>query len=122
MAAIARPLAQPDDSVSPGVTQSRLETILKVVAGVHNSVDERFALVQEAIDQVTDIGQVKVAVSEEVRDVVQEQLKVTVQGEIAHAIGEEVKRTVQQRASEVVCREVTQVVQQVDLCMGFLLP
>lgn len=45
---------------------------MKPVAGVHDSVDERFALVQGAIDQVPDIGQVKVAVSEEVRDMVQE--------------------------------------------------
>jgi len=152
MAATARPLPQPDDSVSPGATrrlgrsrasrteidyrklhrgtltkerissqgadkssdvqESRLETILKAIAGVHDSVDERFALVQEAIDQVPDVGQVKEAVAQEVREVVQEQLKVTVQQEIVHAIGEEVKRTVQQQVSEVVRREVTQVVQQ----------
>jgi hypothetical protein len=79
---------------------------------VHDSVDERLALVQNAIDQVPDIEQVKEAVSKEVRDVVQEQLKVTVQHEIVHAIGEEVKRTVRQQVSEVVRWEVTQVVQQ----------
>jgi hypothetical protein len=95
MAATTRPLPQPDDSASPGVTrpgrsrasrteidyrklyrgtlakerilsqgadkcsdvqESRLETILKAIAGVHDSVDERLALVQEAIDQVPDIG------------------------------------------------------------------
>lgn len=151
MAAAARPLPQPDDSASPGVTrlgrsrasrteidykklhrgtlareripsqgadksndvqESRLETILKAIAGVHDSVDERLALVQEAIDQVPDVGQVKEAVAEEVKEVVQKQLKATVQHEIVHAIGQEVKRTVQEQVSEVVRREVTQVVQQ----------
>ena len=150
MAATARPLPQPDDSASPGVTrlgrsrasrtaidykrlhrgtlareripsqstdkssdvqESRLETILKAIAGVHDSVDERFALVQEAIDQVPDVSQVKEAVADEVKDVVQEQLKVTVRREIVHAIGEEVKRTVQQQVSEVVRREIRSVVQ-----------
>ena len=125
MAATARPLPQPDDNASPGVTrlgrsrasrveidyrklhrgtlarerissqgadktsdaqESRLETILKAIAGVHDSVDERFALVQEAIDQVPDVGQVKEAVSDEV------------------------KRTVQQQVSEVVRREIRSVV------------
>jgi len=97
---------------SSDVQESRLETILKAIAGVHDSVDERFTLVQDAIDQVPDIEQVKEAVSEEVREVVQEQMKVTVQHEIVHAIGEEVRRTVRQQVSEVVRREVTQVVQQ----------
>lgn len=80
------------------------------IAGVHDSVDERLALVQDAIDQVPDIGQVKDAVSEEVSDVVQVQLTVTVQREIVHAIGDEVKRTVQQQVSEVVRWEVKSVV------------
>jgi len=150
MAAAARPLPQPDDSASPGVTrlgrsrasrtaidykrlhrgtlareripsqstdkssdvqESRLETILKAIAGVHDSVDERFALVQEAIDQVPDVSQVKEAVADEVKDVVQEQLKATVQREIVHAIGEEVKRTVQQQVSEVVRREIRSAMQ-----------
>ena len=44
-----------------------------------------------AIDQVPDNRQVKEAVSEEVRDVCQEQLRVNVQREIVHAIREEVK-------------------------------
>lgn len=47
----------------------------------------------------------KEAVSEAVKDVVQEH-------ELAHAIGEEVKRTVRQQVNEVVRREVTQVVQR----------
>ena len=150
MAATARPLPQPGDSASSGVTrlshprasrteidyrklhrgtlarerllsqsadkssdvqESRLETILKDIAGVHGSVDERFALVQEAVDQVPDIGQVKEAIADEVRDVVQEQLKVTVQREIVQAIGEEVKRTVQQKVSEVVRWEIRSVAQ-----------
>ena len=91
--------------------ESRLESILKAIAGVHDSVDERFALLQGAIDQVPDVGQVKEAVSEEVKDVVQEQLKVTVQKEIVHVIGDEVKRVVQQQVGEVVRREVKSVVQ-----------
>ena len=91
--------------------ESRLETILKAIAGVHDSVDQRFGVLQGAIDQVPDIEQVKEAVSEEVKEVVQEQLKVTVQKEIVHAIGDEVKRAVQQQVGEVVCREVKSVVQ-----------
>lgn len=58
---------------------------------MHDSVDERLALVQEATDQVPDVGQVKEAVSDEVRDVVQEQLKATVQREIVHAMGKRSK-------------------------------
>ena len=78
---------------------------------MHDSVDERLALVQEAIDQVPDVSQVKEAVADEVKDVVQGQLKVTVRREIVHAIGEEVKRTVQQQVSEVMRREIRSVVQ-----------
>jgi hypothetical protein len=81
---------------SSDVQESRLETILKAIAGVHDSVDKRLALVQDAIGQVLNIEQVKEAVSEEMRDVVREQMKVTVQHEIVHAIGEEVIRTVRQ--------------------------
>jgi hypothetical protein len=88
-----------------------MEMILKAIAGVHDSVDERFALLQEAIDQVPDVGQVKEAVSEEVKDAVQEQLNVTVQKEIVHVVGDEVKRVVQQQVGEVVRREVKSVVQ-----------
>lgn len=69
---------------------SQLNTILKAIADVRESVDERFALVQEAITGVPHVGHVKDTVSEEVRDVVQEQLKVTIQREIVDAIGEEV--------------------------------
>ncbi|KAF4546909.1 Hypothetical protein D9617_102g071680 [Elsinoe fawcettii] len=79
--------------------------ILKAIAGVHDSVDERLAL-------APDIGQVRDAVSEEVKEVVQEQLKVTVQKEIGHIIGDEVKRAVQQQVGEVVRCEVAAVVQQ----------
>lgn len=85
--------------------------ILKAIASVHDSVDERLALVQEAIDQVPDIAQVKEAVSEEVKEGVQEQLQVTVQKEIVHVIGDEVKRVVQQQVGEVVRREVKSAVQ-----------
>lgn len=96
---------------SSDVQESRLEIILKAIAGVHDSVDERLALVQEAIDQVPGIEQVKEAVSEEVKEVVQEQLKATVQKEIVHVIGDEVKRVVQKQVGEVVRREVKSVVQ-----------
>lgn len=57
---------------SSETSESRLDTVLKGIAGVRESVDGRFALVQEAIEQVPDIGQVKETVSEEVRDLVQE--------------------------------------------------
>jgi hypothetical protein len=90
---------------SSDVQEFRLETIIMAIAGVYDSVDERRALVQDAIDQVPDIEQVKEAVSEEVRDVVQEQMKVTVQHEIVHAIGEEVRRTVRQQVTEIVRSE-----------------
>ncbi|KAI7713817.1 hypothetical protein KC353_g7264, partial [Hortaea werneckii] len=93
-------------------SESRLDVVLKAISGVRESVDERFALVQEAIEQVPDIGQVKEIVSEEVRDIVQEQLKVTVQREIVDVIRNEVKSAVQQQVSEVVRREVKEVVQQ----------
>lgn len=63
----------------------RLDTVLKAIAGMRDSVDERFALVQEAIEHVPDISQVKEIVSEEVRDIVQELLKITVQREIVEA-------------------------------------
>jgi len=102
--------SQPADK-SSDIQEPRLETILKAIACVHDSVDERLALVRDAIDQVPDIEQVEEAVSEEVKDVVQEQLKVTVQHEFVHAVGE-AKRTVRQQVSKVVRREVTQVVQQ----------
>lgn len=41
---------------SSETSESRLDTILKAIAGLRESVDERFALVQDAIKQVTDIG------------------------------------------------------------------
>ncbi|KAI6824489.1 hypothetical protein KC343_g180 [Hortaea werneckii] len=97
---------------SSETSESRLDTVLKAIAGVRESVDERIALVQEAIEQVPDIGQVKETVSEEVRDIVQEQWKATVQREIVEAIRDEVKSAVQQQVSGVVRREVKEVVQQ----------
>jgi hypothetical protein len=53
-----RTLSQGADKGSDA-QKSRLETILKAVAGVHDSVGERFALVQGATDQVPNIGQVR---------------------------------------------------------------
>lgn len=55
---------------SSGAQESQLNTILKVVAGVRESVDERFALVQEAIAEISDIGQIRGTISEELSNVV----------------------------------------------------
>jgi hypothetical protein len=85
---------------------------LKAVAGVRESVDERFALVQDAIADKSDIEQIKKTISEELSHAVQEQLKVTVRREIVNAIREKVTRTVQQQVSEVVCREVKSIMQR----------
>jgi len=93
------------------IQEPRLEIILKAITGMHDSVDERLALLEGPIDQVPDVGQVKEAVSEEVKDAVQVQLNVIVQKEIVHVIGDEVKRVVQQQVGEVVRREVKSVVQ-----------
>jgi hypothetical protein len=91
---------------------------------VHDSVDERLALVQEAIDQVPDIGQVKEAVSEEVREAVQEQLtqqvsevvrcevKSVVQHVVMNIVGEKVAAIVQQQVTSVIKQQVTAIVQQ----------
>jgi hypothetical protein len=96
---------------SSATQESQLNTILKAFAGVRESVDERFALVQEAISDKSDIEQIKKTISEELSLAVQERLKVTVQREIVSAIREEVTRTVQQQVSEVVRREVKSIVQ-----------
>jgi hypothetical protein len=96
---------------SSGAQESQLNTILEAVAGVRESVDERFALMQEAIADRSDIEQIRATISEELSQAVQERLKVTVQREIVNAIREEVTRTVQQQVSEVVRREVKSVVQ-----------
>lgn len=90
---------------SSETSESRLDTVLKAIAGVRESVDERFALVQDTV------GQVKERVSEEVGNVVQEQLRATVQREIVDAVSQEVKRTVQEQVSEVVHREMKTVIQ-----------
>lgn len=90
---------------SSETSESRLDTVLKAIAGVRESVDERFALVQDTV------GQVKERVSEEVGNVVQEQLRATVQRGIVDAVSQEVKRTVQEQVSEVVHREMKTVIQ-----------
>jgi len=100
--------------------ESRLETILKAIAGVHDSVDERFTLVQEAIDQVPDVGQVKEAVSEEVKRTVQQQVgevvcrevRSVVQHEIMDTVGEKVAAIVQQQIAGTIKQQVTTIVQQ----------
>jgi hypothetical protein len=69
-----------------GTSESQLNTILQAIAGVRESVDERFALVQEAITEVPDIGQMKGTISEEVRDNVREHLKNAIQREVVEAI------------------------------------
>jgi hypothetical protein len=96
---------------SSGTQEAQLNTILKAVAGVRESVDERFALMQEAFADRSDMEQIRATISEELSHAVQERLKVTVQREIVNAIREEVTRTVQQQVSEVVRREVKSIVQ-----------
>jgi hypothetical protein len=96
---------------SSGTQEAQLDTILKAVAGVRESVDERFALMQEAIADRSDIEQIRATKSEELSHAVREGLKVTVQREIVSAIREEVTRTVRQQMSEVVRREVKNIVQ-----------
>jgi hypothetical protein len=96
---------------SGGAQESQLNTILKAVASVRESVDERFALVQEAVAEISDTGQIRETISEELSSVVQDRPKVIVQREIVNAIREEMTRTVQQQVSEVVRREVGSVVQ-----------
>jgi hypothetical protein len=92
---------------SSGDQESQLNTILKAVAGVRESVDNRFALVQEAIVDKSDIKQIRKTISEELGSAVQDRLKVTVQREIVDVIRDEVTRTVQRQVSEVVRREVS---------------
>jgi hypothetical protein len=92
---------------SSGDQESQLNTVLKAVAGVRESVDNRFALIQEAIVDKSDIKQNRKTISEELGSAVQDRLKVTVQREIVNVIRDEVTRTVQQQVSEVVRREVS---------------
>jgi hypothetical protein len=87
---------------SSATQESQLNTILNAVAGVCESVDGRFTLVQEAIADKPDIEQIKKTISEELSHAVQERLKVTIQQKMVSAIREEVTRTVQQQVSEVV--------------------
>jgi hypothetical protein len=96
---------------SGGAQESQLNTILKDVASVRESVDERFALVQKPVAEISDIGQIRETISKELSSVVQDRPKVIVQREIVKAIREIMTRTVQQQVSEVVCREVGSVVQ-----------
>jgi hypothetical protein len=58
--------------------ESQLNMISKAVAGVRESVDERFALMQKAIADRSDIEQIRETISEELGHSVQERLKVTV--------------------------------------------
>lgn len=59
---------------------------------MRESFDECFALVQESLAEISDIGQIRETTSEELSNVVQERLKVTVLREIVTAIREEVTR------------------------------
>jgi hypothetical protein len=141
MAATTRPLPQPGDSASPGVTrlgrsrasrteihyrklhrgilarkrvlsqgadkssdiqESLLETILEAIAGVRDSVDERFALVQEAIDQVPDVGQIKEAVLDEVKRMAQQQVGDVVRREVRSVIQHEIMNTVGEKVAAIV--------------------
>ena len=93
-------------------SESRLDTVLRAIAGVRESVDERLALMQEAITERSDIEQVKETISDELRNVVQERLKMTVQRTIVDAIRDEVAKTVQQQVGEAVRGEVKNAVEQ----------
>jgi hypothetical protein len=55
---------------SSGAQESPLNTILKAVAGVRESVDERFALMKEAIADRSDIEQIRASISEELSSAV----------------------------------------------------
>ncbi|KAF2716901.1 hypothetical protein K431DRAFT_307402 [Polychaeton citri CBS 116435] len=92
--------------------ESRLETILKAIAGVHDSVDERFALVQEAIDQVPDVGQVKEAVPDEVKRTVQQQVGDVVRHEVRSVVQHEVMNTVSEKVAAIVQQQITGAIQQ----------
>jgi hypothetical protein len=96
---------------SSGAQEVQLDTISKAVAGVRKSVDERFALMQEAIADRSDIEQIRATISKELSSTAQDRLKVTVQREIVNAIREGVTRTVQQQVSKVVRWEVKSIVQ-----------
>jgi hypothetical protein len=50
---------------SSGAQESQLNTILKAVDGVCESVDERFALVQEAITDKSDMERIRKTISED---------------------------------------------------------
>ena len=97
--------------ISSDVQECRLDTVPRAITGVRESVDERFALVREAIADRSDIDQMKEAISEDLRSTVQEGLVVAVQRKIVNAIREEATRTVQEQVGEVVRREVKSVVQ-----------
>jgi hypothetical protein len=97
---------------SSEASESRLDTVLRAITGVRESVDERFALMQEAITERSDIEQIKATISDELRNVVQERLKTTVQRTIVDAIRDEVAQTVQQQVGEAERSEVKNVVQQ----------
>ncbi|KAM0705452.1 hypothetical protein Q7P35_006811 [Cladosporium inversicolor] len=82
MAAVARPrlhrgtlteekASKHTTARSSGAQESQLNTIFEAVAGVCESVDERFALVREAIADKLDIGQIREPMSEELGHAVQ---------------------------------------------------
>jgi hypothetical protein len=62
--ALAKEEASKQTTVRRSATQeSQLNTILKAVAGVRESVNERFALMQEAIADKSDIKQIRETIS-----------------------------------------------------------
>lgn len=85
-----------------------METILKAGGGVHDSVDERFAIVQEAIDQVPGVGQVKEAVSDEAKGTVQEQADGIVCCEIRRVVQHEIMSTVSKKVAAIVQQQILQ--------------
>lgn len=109
---LAKETALPRASGKSSESSARLDTVLRAIAGIRESVDERFALMQAAISERSDIEQIKETISDELRNIMQEQLKITVQRTIVDAIREEVTKTVQQQVGEAVRSEVKDVVQQ----------
>lgn len=69
---------------------------------MRDSVDERFALVQEAIDQVPDVGQIKEAVLDEVKRMAQQQVGDVVRREVRSVIQHEIMNTVGEKVAAIV--------------------
>lgn len=80
--------------------RAQLDSVLKAVTDVRESVDERFTPAQGRI------GHVRKHVLEEVRIVLSEQLKSAAQRETVDVVCNEVKKIVHEQVSEIVRREM----------------